>query len=422
MNILNFYLSYKNNSLEIYPVFEYFAHVPPINNSYYISENFIITYQNLELKIIKNRRIVRQNLEKIYCNEFARINKTEIIAIKKFIWLLNDKTNRAGDNGEYFFRYLINKNPFDIEYFFVIKKNCSDFIRLRELDHILVYGSKEHNFTFINADKIISSSSDRWEINPFGSDRKYLIDLFHFDFIFFQHGITKDDLSKYLNRFIANFSLIIAASIYEYKSFLSNDYAYSQKKIKLTGFSRFDNLNIGLLGKKYEKTIIIIPTWRMNIKATITGSTSKSIYSDTFKYTDFFKFYNNLINSPRLLETMDKFNYKGIFCLHPLYSKQLIDFKNNSIFNINHISDYQKLLIKSSLLITDYSSIFFEFSYMKKPIICAQFDNEKYINLQYQKGYFDYRVNGIGPICTDLENCIDKIIEVIKKGCKIENK
>lgn len=229
MNILNFYLSYKNNSLEIYPVFEYFAHVPPINNSYYISENFIITYQNLELKIIKNRRIVRQNLEKIYCKEFARINKTEIIAIKKFIWLLNDKSNRAGDNGEYFFRYLINKNPFDIEYFFVIKKNCSDFIRLRELDHILVYGSKEHNFNFINADKIISSSSDRWEINPFGSDRKYLIDLFHFDFIFFQHGITKDDLSKYLNRFIANFSLIIAASIYEYKSFLSNDYAYSQK-------------------------------------------------------------------------------------------------------------------------------------------------------------------------------------------------
>ena len=53
MNILIFYLSYKNNSLEIYPVFEYFAHVPPINNSYYISENFILTYQNLE---------------KIYCN------------------------------------------------------------------------------------------------------------------------------------------------------------------------------------------------------------------------------------------------------------------------------------------------------------------------------------------------------------------
>lgn len=119
---------------------------------------------------------------------------------------------------------------------------------------------------------------------------------------------------------------------------------------------------------------------------------------------------------------MDKFNYKGIFCLHPSYSKQLKDFKNNSIFNINHISDYQKLLIKSSLSISDYSSIFFEFSYMKKPIICAQFDYEKYRNLQYPKGYFDYRVNGFAPICTDLENCIDKIIEVIKKGCKIENK
>lgn len=36
------YLSYKNNSLEIFPTFGYFTHVPPINNSYYINENYII--------------------------------------------------------------------------------------------------------------------------------------------------------------------------------------------------------------------------------------------------------------------------------------------------------------------------------------------------------------------------------------------
>ena len=429
-----FYLSYQNNSLEIFPSFGFFNHIPPINNSYYINENFIIAFNNSKLKLMKNEIVVREHLEKIYCNELEKIKKKELITIrksavkyretkhKKEMWLLNDRINKARDNGEYFFRYLINKNPSDIDFFFIIKNNCSDYIRLMELGHILIYGSKEYNLTFLNADKIISSSSGRWVYNPFGLDRKFLIDLFHFDFIYLQHGITKDDVSKVLNRFVANFSIIITASKYEFRSFLSKDYAYTEKNIKLTGFSRFDKLKTELSKNTSEKTILIIPTWRSKIKGTNIPITFESIYSDTFKYTDYFKFYNNLINSPRLLEAMKKFKYKGIFCLHPNYSEQSKDFKHNSLFTISKNFDFQKLFLKSSLLVTDYSSIFFDFSYLKKPIIYTQFDYEEYRNLQYKKGYFDYLVNGFGPVCIDLENCIDTIIKEIKKGCKKEKK
>ena len=62
----------------------------------------------------------------------------------------------------------------------------------------------------------------------------------------------------------------------------------------------------------------MIPTWRTYIKVTYTPITYGSVYSYTFKYTEYFKFYNsmilfsynNLINSPKLLETMEKINYK----------------------------------------------------------------------------------------------------------------
>ena len=431
---INFYLSYQNNSLEIFPTFGYFAHVPPINNSYYINENYIIIYRNFKLKLIKNERIVREELEKIYCKELDKINKTELIQIRasavkyremkkqKKIWLINDRANKGRDNGEYFFRYVLNKNPSDITYYFVIKNNCSDYIRLRKLGHILIYNSKIYNLTFLKADKIISSSSNSWVNNPFGLDRSYLIDLYHFDFIFLQHGITKDDVSKYINRFATNFSIIITASIYEYISFLSNDYSYSKKNIKLTGFSRFDNLNLEKLNNKSEKTIIIIPTWRNYIKGTSTPITYESVYSDTFKYTEYFKFYNNLINSPKLLETMEKLNYKGIFCLHPCYFEQSRDFVNNSLFTVIKFFDYQKIFKKSSLLITDYSSVFFDFSFMKKPIIYTQFDYELYRKNHYQKGYFDYLLNGFGPVCFELEDCINIIIDKLNNGCKIEKK
>ena len=112
----------------------------------------------------------------------------------------------------------------------------------------------------------------------------------------------------------------------------------------------------------------------MNIFGTVKPVTYESIHSNNFINTEYFKFYNNLMNSPRLLETMKDYNYKGIFGLHPSFAAQWSDFNNNSLFTIMNSFDYQTLLIKSSLLITDYSSNFFDFAFMQKPVIYTHFD------------------------------------------------
>ena len=69
---------------------------------------------------------------------------------------------------------------------------------------------------FLKADKIISSVSDSWVSNAFGEDGKYIVDLYHFDFICLQNGIIKDDLSLYLNRIATNFDLLIHFEILFY--------------------------------------------------------------------------------------------------------------------------------------------------------------------------------------------------------------
>ena len=48
------------------------------------------------------------------------------------------------------------------------------------LGNILSFGSKIYNLTFLKADKIITSASNTLVDNPFGNDRKYLIDLYFF--------------------------------------------------------------------------------------------------------------------------------------------------------------------------------------------------------------------------------------------------
>ena len=60
----------------------------------------------------------------------------------------------------------------------------------------------------------------------------------------------------------------------------------------------------------------------MNIKGTVNKINYTTIHSDTFIYTEFFQFYNNLMNDKTLISIMKEFKYKGILCLHPNFASQ----------------------------------------------------------------------------------------------------
>ena len=435
--IFLFYISIENYNGEIFPVLGFFTHIPPIPHGYYISENCIAKYIKRRLTLFKYSQNLEIKFEELYCSELRNEKKDYYIKLRKRcikyrnkiknnktheIWIINDRHSRAGDNGEFFFRYLRLKPPNGIKTYFAIDKNCSDYKRLKTLGNILDLNSQRYINVFMIADKIISSISNSWVINPFKNDHIYIRDLLHFNIIFLQHGIIKDDLSKYLNKFNKNYDLFVTSSKKEYNSLLDSSYGYSKKNIILTGLPRYDNLqNLKNIIDK-EKKIIIIPTWRMDIRGTRDLITYESIHSNTFIFTDYFKFYNNLINNKRLHYFMNKYNYSGTFCLHPCFSSQWIDFDHNEYFTILEKCDYQNLLLKSSLLITDYSSIFFDFAYLRKPVIYAHFDYEEYRNNHYQEGYFDYRLDGFGPICKDIECTIDEINYEIERNCSLKTK
>ena len=433
----NFYISCMNYNEEIFTSLGWYSHIPPLDNGYYMNENSIIKFIENRLTIYKYNINLHNISESLYRLELAKRKKQNLIFLrkryfkkrkeinrkrKKEIWIINDRRNQAGDNGEYFFRYLKQKNIDNIDIYFAIEKNCTDYKRLELIGDILDLNSKRYLYVFVISDKIISSISNSWVSNPFNNDYKYMRDILNFEVIFLQHGIIKDDLSKFLNRYNKKYDYFITSSKKEYKSISDPKYGYYKNEVILTGLPRYDNLH-KLKDKIIKKRrIIIIPTWRMNIKGTKDLITYESIHSDTFIYTDYFKFYNDLINDQKLLFQMSKYNYTGIFCLHPCFSAQWVDFNQNNIFSVLDICDYQKLLLESSLLITDYSSIFFDFAYLRKPIIYSHFDYEEYRDNHYQKGYFDYKTDGFGPICKDINCTVDEIIFEIKNNCNLTKK
>lgn len=61
--------------------------------------------------------------------------------------------------------------------------------------------------------------------------RKYYKDLFKFNFVFLQHGITKDDISGWLNKYKKNIRLFITAAQPEYESIINGHYNYSKREV-----------------------------------------------------------------------------------------------------------------------------------------------------------------------------------------------
>ena len=432
----NFYISYKDSNIEIFPSLGRFSHIPPIPNGYYLSEDYLIKYIDKRLVLFQNNKKLEFFSEKTYSLELKKAKKDYIIKLrnkcikyknkikghKNFeIWLINDNPNQAGGNGEYFFRYLKSKEPEKIRFYFVIEKNCSDFKRLSKIGKILDLNSDIYKNIFLKTDKIISSFSSELIDNPFNQDQKYIRDLIHYEHIFIQNGILKDDLSNYLNKFNKRYSLFITSSKKEYSSIFDYRYGYDRNDVILTGLPRYDYLH-RFKNTKIKKTILILPTWRMNIKGTRNLLNDESIHSDEFVKTEFFNFYNNLINDNNLLSIMRKFEYHGTFCLHPNFKSQWIDFNKNELISLVEKCDYQNLLLESSLLITDYSSIFFDFGYLRKPVIYAHFDYEDYRSNHYKEGYFNYKNDGFGPICKNIECIIDEIISEMKNNCSLRKK
>ena len=104
--------------------------------------------------------------------------------------------------------------------------------------------------------------------------------------------------------------------------------------------------------------------------------------------------------------------------LHPVITAQEKDFKGNehvTILTVNSGISYEQLLTESSLMVTDYSGIQYDFAYMRKPIIYFH-PNE--LPAQYEDGGIDYETMGFGPICKNNDELVKTLCEYMDNDCK----
>ena len=354
--------------------------------------------------ISRIRRVKLQDLLQAWKLILAIIPAVLLRILHRDHWIISEAPNEARDNGYWFFKYLVNTHP-QIKCYYAIKKTSPDYDKVRELGNVIEHGSLRHWILYLSASKIVSSQK---AMGPNAAICGFLevYGLLKNDRAFLQHGVIKDDL-KWLYYDITKFNIFICGAYPEYR-YVDKTFGYPAGHVQYTGLCRFDGLHDG---KPTERLVVIMPTWREWIAdederlAIIEGTTA-------IQETEYFKVWSSFIQDKRIKEFAEQYDTRFVFFPHREMQKYLDIFpKSTPYITVAGARDYdvQDLLKRASLLITDYSSVFFDVLYMKKPVLFYQFDYDRFRNGQYGEGYFDYRNNPFGKSFSDRNSVFEEL-------------
>jgi CDP-ribitol ribitolphosphotransferase len=133
------------------------------------------------------------------------------------------------------------------------------------------------------------------------------------------------------------------------------------------------------------------------------------LYAPTFRDTP--------EQNPRLIELIKELSQElsQEYCLglrlHPhianSFKKEAL---GDNIYQLSYEKDVNTVLLAADLLITDYSSIVFEYSLLKRPMIFYAYDYEEFSD-QGRGFYYDYHSFVPGPVAYTCDEVVDIILE-----------
>ena len=334
------------------------------------------------------------------CLYFALYPFCKLIYGRKNNWLICERGTEAQDNGFVFFKYLVENHP-NIQPVYLIKKTSPEFNKVSTVGRTVEFGSLKHFLMVIGFP--VKISSHLFGYAPWRSMSLYFRrNKTHDIHVFLQHGITKNDHKGLYGDVCKSLDLFICGAKPEFEA-IKSTFHYNNSVPQYTGFARYDLLN----NFSIKKQILIMPTWRADL----------SRVSETdFLQSDYYKAWNGLLSNAEFSDLCSRNNIYVKFYLHSSmqHFSNLFKTKNFSIIKFGE-DTVQNLLKESALLITDFSSVYFDFGYMLKPIVYYQFDEATFNNEHYEKGYFDYRRDGFGNVCLDSKSLLQSIKHVVEK-------
>lgn len=311
---------------------------------------------------------------------------------KEQCWLITERPTDARDNGYVLFKWLCENHP-EKRVVYAIHKDAPDYANVKDLGNVIEYGSWMHWYYYF-ASSICCDTS--WGIcSPNSMTFLIMRNILppKSKRVFLQHGITKDYMPQGRKHKLK--ADIFVCGAYPEWEYISQHFGYNNGEVRYIGFARFDNLR----DTSVKRQILFMPTWRAGLH-----------HISDFQSTLYYMRLSSILSSMELNNYLVEADTELIYFIHPSIrdKKKFFEPFANSHIRILNNEDYdlQKLICSAKMLITDFSSIYFDFAYQGKPVIYYHFDYDEYRKIHYAEGYFSYEHDGFGPIVKSEEELL----------------
>ncbi len=324
------------------------------------------------------------------------------------VWLYGENSGRLSfDNGYHFFRYCCNVRD---GCFFLVRDDYSHLLPA-DSKNCIRYGSVRHAY-YLSVARVIFYTHTYRDVlyipiyRLFSGSRV---------FVALRHGVTA--LKKFHSNYAKkrnDMNLMVAVSEKE-RSLLSESVDIQSARISITGFARFDSLeNVGDTPPIEVRRILFMPTWR------------DWISTDSFVDSSLYQRTISLLNNRKLHQFLVRQNIKLTFLMHINMRQYTDKFVRSGSTNIEIIEantvclqDHIKL---NDLLITDYSSICWDFLYQSKPVLFYQFDVDDY--LENRGSYIDLKnpETFFGHVFYEEDEFVSELVRIASQPYRLSSK
>ncbi len=339
--------------------------------------------------------------------------------MKKYIWLFGENLGKTSNNNSFYFWKEINEKQDGIKKLFVMSKNKENLKHYRKLDrkskkNVIWKNTLKHWKYYKKSDMSFVTLSYK-DVQPTKFIFKNIKSAVISPIVYLQHG-----------------TLAMKKINYNGKSYNNNmfRFLYYNKKIKDTLINENNfkpyQLKYSPYHPRYKQLVIKneeFASIKNNKKSILWFITWREYFGDNRETERFLNNIKNTINNYNFRKYLNEEGYSLKICLHQFFDEDKINYMTEKLKDIDiqiitpNKVDVMEEVAKNDILITDYSSLAFDFTLLGKPVILYQPDiniYSKYREFYYLDEMKKYSVTKINALVEELKNCKNTVNQFFK--------
>lgn len=311
------------------------------------------------------------------------------------------------DNAAVFHRYVMDNYSDEMSIHWMYDPDF-DYTEKQQIPNAVPLGSFQNYVLFFRATHTIHGHSLIYDIAPyidkfiFLNKKTVMVHISHGIECFKKILIQKEDVPL-----LERCTYFNCASEYEY-TIKHQEWGIPKEKLIVTGMARFDRLQPDSPSTEMKRLLLMF-TWREWLF---------DLSEEEFLQSKYFQSTVGFVKSKRFQSLVQREEMEVRIILHPFMKRYEKYFRTAEAVD-DRISffSFDEILImdevrNADLLITDYSSICWDFFYMNKPIIFYTFDQQEF--LAKRGSYLDLDTDLFGYKANELDEAVNYLYKIIE--------